>query len=237
MAATPQERLALGVAALLLAAGAAARMLTAGPPPAELSGPPGVERSASALAKDVAAAVEKEARRNAPLAAGEKIDVNTASVDELVRLPKVGPAVAQRIVDRRTARGPFRTMADLDSVPGVGPALLAAAQPHLSLRPAPVASSTRGSFQSAASVADWDRSPDKVTRTPPASSGALVDINTASVQELDELLPDVGPAIARNIVEHRRAKGRFRAVDELKDVNGIGPARLERLRPHVRVTP
>lgn len=232
MAATPQERLALGVAALLLAAGAAARVLTAGPPPAELSGP-GVERSASALAKDVAASVEKEERRRTPLAPGEIIDVNTASVDELDRLPKVGPAVAQRIVDRRTSRGPFRTLADLDSVPGVGPAMLAAARPHVNLRPAPVAPSTRGSFQSAASVADWDRSPERVTKAPPASSDALVNVNTASVQEL-MTLPNVGEVLAKRIVERRP----FRSLDEMADrVPGIGESTLERLRPHVRVTP
>jgi competence protein ComEA len=233
MAATPQERLALGVAALLLAAGAAARMLTAGPPPAELSGPPGAEASASKLAKDVAASVEKEARRNTPLAAGEKIDVNTAPVDELVRLPKVGPAVAQRIVDRRTARGPFRTLADLDSVTGVGPAMLQAVAPHVTL---PRLSSTRGSFQSAASVADWDRSPDKVTKNQPASSGTRVDVNTASAEVLADL-PEIGPAKARKIVEYRRANGPFGSVDELREVDGIGPATLEKLRPHVRVTP
>jgi competence protein ComEA len=233
MAATPQERLALGVAALLLAAGAAARVLTAGPPPAELSGAPGVERSASALAKDVEASVEKEERRSTPLAPGEIIDVNTASADELDRLPKVGPAVAQRIVDRRTSRGPFRTLADLDSVPGVGPAMLAAARPHVNLRPAPVAPSTRGSFQSAASVADWDRSPEKVTKAPPASSDALVNVNTASVEEL-MTLPNVGEVLAKRIVERRP----FRSLEEMADsVPGIGASTLERLRSRARVTP
>lgn len=58
-----------------------------------------------------------------------KIDLNRASVEELQTLPKVGPKLAQRIVDWRTEHGPFRTTNELDDVPGIGPALMAALEP------------------------------------------------------------------------------------------------------------
>jgi competence protein ComEA len=235
MAATPQEKLALGVAALLLAAGAAARAFMPGPDAPELSGAPGVEATASTLIGQVADSVEKEKRRDTPLAPGEKIDPSTAPVDELIRLPQVGPGLAQRIVDWRESHGPFRTMADLDSVPGVGPAVLREAGPHLALRPAQSPSSTRRSFQPAASVADWDRSPEK-KRPGAAPSGRVVDINTATAAELASL-PGIGEVKARRIVEHRGAHGPFSAVDSLAQVSGIGRATVERLRPHVRATP
>jgi competence protein ComEA len=45
----------------------------------------------------------------------------------------------------------------------------------------------------------------------------------------------VGPSIAAAIVDHREANGPFRSVDDLLDVRGIGTARLEQLRPLVRV--
>jgi comEA protein len=61
-----------------------------------------------------------------------------------------------------------------------------------------------------------------------------LDLNTASVAEL-ELLPGIGPAMAKRIVEYRAQIGRFARVDELDKVRGIGPKTLERLRPHVRV--
>lgn len=236
MAATPQERLALGVAALLLAAGAAARVLTAGPAPAELAGPAGVEASASKLAAQVEDSVERAERRRAPLAAGERLDPNTASADELDRLPNVGPALAQRIVDWRASHGRYRTLADLDSVPGVGPALLREAAPHLALRPAPAAPSTRGSFQPAAAVADLDRSPGTVTEKAPAASGGVVDVNRATAAEL-ATLPGIGPALAERIVRWRGTHGRFASVDALAEVPGIGPATVERLRPRARATP
>lgn len=247
MAATPQERLALGVAALLLAAGAAARVLAAGPAPADLSGPPAAEADARALARQVEDSLQRAARRSAPLAPGERIDPNTASADELDRLPKVGPALAQRIVEWRAAHGRFRTLADLDSVPGVGPALLRDAAPNLALRPAPPAApksgqgsapegaKTRDSFQPAASVADWERSPQRGTGGGGAAP-AVVALNRATAAEL-EALPGIGPALARRIVAWRAQNGPFRSVDDLSRVPGIGSATLERLRPRVRVTP
>jgi competence ComEA-like helix-hairpin-helix protein len=52
------------------------------------------------------------------------IDVDRASAADLERLPRVGPALAQRIVAHRDRCGPFATLEQLDEVPGVGPALL-----------------------------------------------------------------------------------------------------------------
>ncbi|HZY66427.1 MAG TPA: helix-hairpin-helix domain-containing protein [Rubrobacteraceae bacterium] len=46
-----------------------------------------------------------------------------------------------------------------------------------------------------------------------ANEPLLININTADVEELDEL-PEVGPATAQEIVDHRRANGLFRSVDE-----------------------
>jgi competence protein ComEA len=74
---------------------------------------------------------------------------------------------------------------------------------------------------------------------PPASGktsapGGLVDLNAATVEELDTL-PGIGPVTAAAIIAWRDANGRFTSVDQLGDVDGIGPARLEKLRDLVRV--
>ena len=67
-----------------------------------------------------------------------------------------------------------------------------------------------------------------------AGPSASIDINRASPTEL-ESLPGVGPATAAAIITWRDENGGFRRVDDLLEVPGIGPARLERLRPLVRV--
>lgn len=64
---------------------------------------------------------------------------------------------------------------------------------------------------------------------PAAGSTGVIDLNTASAAELEEL-PGVGPAIAQRIVEHREKNGPFTSVDGLLEVSGIGPSTLEEIR-------
>jgi competence protein ComEA len=61
-----------------------------------------------------------------------------------------------------------------------------------------------------------------------------VDLNAATAEELD-VLPGVGPATASAILSYREEHGRFGSVDELLEVRGIGEAKLDQLRPLVRV--
>jgi competence protein ComEA len=96
----------------------------------------------------------------------------------------------------------------------------------------------------AARVADGDRVyvPRRGESPPPAAAASgsaaakpeIVDINAATPDQLDGL-PGVGPSTAAAIVEYRTRHRRFRSVDELLDVPGIGPAKLATLRPRVRV--
>jgi len=58
------------------------------------------------------------------------VDLNRASAEELERLPRVGPALAARIIEHRREHGPFSSLAALDEVRGVGPAVLRALEGH-----------------------------------------------------------------------------------------------------------
>jgi competence protein ComEA len=67
-----------------------------------------------------------------------------------------------------------------------------------------------------------------------AGPAALVNLNTATVEELDTL-PEVGPVTAQAIVDYRTEHGGFGSVDELLDIQGIGEVTLAKIAPHVTV--
>jgi competence protein ComEA len=68
----------------------------------------------------------------------------------------------------------------------------------------------------------------------PAGAAGPIDLNTATVAELDTL-PGVGPVLAQRILDWRTQHGTFASVDQLSDVPGIGDARMAQLRDLVRV--
>ena len=66
------------------------------------------------------------------------------------------------------------------------------------------------------------------------SSPAPIDLNTATAEQL-ESLPGVGPATAQAILAWREEHGRFSRIEELQEVDGIGPKTFARLAPYVTV--
>lgn len=75
-------------------------------------------QAASLVAGDEAALPRHERPPGGP------IDLNTATADELMRLPRIGPKLAERILAFRTSRGGFRSVDDLAQVRGIGPKTL-----------------------------------------------------------------------------------------------------------------
>lgn len=197
---------------------------------------PGTAADPGALADSAAALAAEEARRATPLAQGERLDPNRAPEEELDRLPGVGPATAQAVVQARDSL-PFASVEDLLRVRGIGPATLERLRPMLEVeggRPLPLRTGPAGRGTAAARPL----LPGAVPGVGSAAWGreGVVELNRAGLAEL-ESLPGVGPVLARRIVATRDRRGGFSAVDDLLAVPGIGPVLLEKLRSRVRVGP
>jgi competence protein ComEA len=70
----------------------------------------------------------------------------------------------------------------------------------------------------------------------PGTIEFTVDINEADWPELT-VLPGIGETLAKRIVATREEQGGFREVEDLRNVRGIGPLTLERIRPYLRPLP
>lgn len=203
----PTERRALLLLVCLGVAGQGARLAIGRPgePPGQVGLLPVERRGSPAAHRDSALAATR------PLAPGETIDPDRASVQDLLRLPRVGPALAKAIVADREQRGLFGSVEGLDRVPGVGPKLLAALRPHLRFAPRPTV-------------------PTQSSGGPPCvdPGGCLPDLNRMTAAEL-EALPGIGPGLAVRIVSYRDSHGPFADIGALLAIPGIGPALVARL--------
>jgi competence protein ComEA len=152
-----------------------------------------------------------------------RVDLNEARRAELLQLPGIGPSMADRIEAYRRKAGGFNQVNDLLKVPGIGPATLERVRPFVTVQ---------GS-RAAAPEALENAKPLKTAAAKPASSTDLIDVNSATLAELQKL-PGIGPKISQRIVDERE-KRPFTSVADLRRVAGIGPKTLEKIKPFVVV--
>ena len=78
---------------------------------------------------------------------------------------------------------------------------------------------------------------ESIFATPPSgiSASGKININRASVAELDQHLNGIGPTLAQRIVDYREENGPFRSIEDLRNVSGIGDKRFADLKDQVDV--
>ena len=226
------ERKALATALVLVGVSLIVRTVLA-PDPGDVGGIGAVDpgRDLDAVTGEVLSGLERERRAQTPLAEGERIEVNRAPADELRRLPRVGPSLAQAIVEARE-QAPFRDADDLERVAGVGEVTARRLAPYLSFdAPAP----GPGAVASTSPVAPARPAAERIAHPAGAgcpAGGGLVDLNRAGPAEL-ESLPGIGAVIAGRIIEDRNANGPFPGTQALTRVRGIGERSFSRLADRI----
>jgi competence protein ComEA len=163
-----------------------------------------------------------------------RVDLNQAERAELLQLPGIGDALAQRIVDHRREQGAFRSVEELQQVHRIGPKTLERLRPwvYVSKEEGAEAEAKPPTVTAGAARPDGKgtpAAPDKVYGAKKlAKLSGPINVNQATAAEL-QALPGIGPKLSQRIVEER-GKGPFQSVEDLRRVAGIGPITVERLR-------
>ncbi len=164
-----------------------------------------------------------------PLSDSGGLDLNKASVADLARLPRIGPARARSIIQYREQIGCFESVDQLIDVPGIGDKTLLQLEPFLTISALP-------GLPGGPSQVIKVRSVDPATIWPvatmepvmdPGSSPGAVNINTAKLEELMRL-HGVGREKVQRIIRERQVNGPFRYSGDLARVSGIGTGTVQK---------
>jgi competence protein ComEA len=143
----------------------------------------------------------------------ERIDINQATMTDLVKVKGVGKKTAEKILEYREARGAIKTMSQLQDVKGIGKASLQMMICYFYVE-------AEGKLPCEVATIRHDTEP--------------LNLNTATAKEL-QALPGIGKKKAENIVNDRKANGLYHSVDDLQRIKGIGRGMVEKLTPLVEV--
>lgn len=171
-----------------------------------------------------------------------QIDIRTASREELMLLPGIGPKRAQDIIDHRSAHG-FESVGDLVKIKGIGEKTLAKMLP--SLLPFGVESImspitevpdtpqmiSLGILPQPAAATSKTSSPPAIPKT---QITTIINLNTATQEELCTL-PGIGEVKSRAIIDHRAQNGPFTAIEDITRVKGIGPKTFAKIRHRLSI--
>lgn len=143
------------------------------------------------------------------------VNINTASLEELQKLPGIGSAKAAAIVQYRSVFGEFTNINEIKNVSGIGESIFEGIRDYIT-------------------VGNVSTPVENTSQPPEYSEIVYINLNTATLGELCKL-PGIGTVKAQAIIEYREANGNFYSIEEIKNVNGIGDKIFENIREYIYV--
>ena len=174
------------------------------------------------------------------------LDLNTASVEEFMKLKGIGEITAQKIVDYRNAFGPFYSTYEIMNVSGIGEGTYSAIEPHIYVTYEKMDEEETEDVREAEEFVAQEIIPSENSVSPPMenfteqtseTSEAVIpvlDINTASAEDFQKL-PGIDIMTAENIVKLRTSIHYFQNIYELLYAENMTPEKFQDIKNYVYV--
>lgn len=154
------------------------------------------------------------------------LNINYATAEELMTLPGINRSTAQEIIEYRRKIGGFKKIEDVALVSGVGAVKLSLIRDEITLSMKRQGSTGPSTEENSPTGSRSDISFKSETSR---KSNGKINLNSANVFQLMKV-KGIGQVLAENIVTYRDKKGRFKTLEDLIKVKGIGPNLLNAIR-------
>lgn len=153
----------------------------------------------------------------------ERIELNTATAEELIEIEGIGRSTAEKIVAYAEKVG-FLSVEDLLDIDGIGQKTYEAIRPYVTVS----VENWKGTRASEAMISEKE-----AETTDEYKPSFPIDLNSAALEDL-LFINGIGEVTAGKIIEYANTTG-FNSVDDLIKIDGIGNKKLEAIRPFVTV--
>lgn len=178
-------------------------------------------------------------KKKLALTADGKINLNLATAEDLDKIDGVGPGMARKILEYRDKIKKFHKVEELRNIPGIGPKKYEHLSKYVTVVSSVLTKEQYIKRQEKEEVKETRRA-DIVGKKKEKKSILMqdknkkVNINNADIDELTSI-SKIGKSAAERIIEYRKKNGRFRTIEDIMNVSGIGEATFEKIKDKISV--